>query len=48
MFDVIVSDKLKDCLPAGTLNYVLSNLEADGTFLSSKKLQTLISMILIM
>jgi len=35
MFDVIVSDKLKDCLSTGALNYVLS-LEGDGTFPSSK------------
>ena len=35
MFDVIVSDKLKDCLSTGALNYVLS-LEGDSTFPASK------------
>ena len=35
LFDVIVADKLKDCLPAPALQYVLS-LEGDGCFTPAK------------
>lgn len=35
IFDVLIADKLKDCLPAGTLQYVLS-LEGDLSFSPSK------------
>jgi hypothetical protein len=35
MFDLFIADKLKDCLPAGALQHVLS-LEGDGCFPASK------------
>jgi hypothetical protein len=35
MFDLMIADKLKDCLPAGALQYVLS-LEGDACFSYSK------------
>ena len=44
MCDLLVSDKLKSCLSAGTLNYVLS-LEGNG-FLSRTKLPSSLTRIL--
>jgi hypothetical protein len=35
MFDLLIADKLKDCLPSGALHYVLS-LEGDECFAPSK------------